>query len=619
MALNNLDINLSDEGVNGWLTSLKDIADSAISKASSSANSLQTSAFQTYPTTSVHLFPNSEEAVIDTVASPTEPTFELPTRTAPGKITLHIPSVTPPVFSATLGNSPTLNIPTAPTVDIGSAPTRDFNVDLNVTIPEFQGYTLPEVPLFEDLELPTLNTPSILPFLQDIPTFNATSIPSTAISFNPTRYSSGLVDSVRDVLLGRLQGGTGLSPIIEAAIWNRDRDRELAASKLSEDTLLDTRAGSGFSRPTGSMFSALDAMVQASQSKIIELSREIAIKQADLEQKNMEQAISQTIALEDMLIKEYLEFTKLSLDVVKYKKDIELEVFKASLSVFSSQVEMYKAYAATYEIMVKTELNKLDVYRAELEGLKLKNDLKAQEVNVFNAAIEGVKASVDLYKAEIQAVEEGLKVEALKFDLFKSDIDSYNATLESKKLAYTVYSEQIKGELAKTEIYDSQVKAYAGRVQAYSTQAEVAMKIGELNSNLEGLKIKQYEADIDLYSKQLQADQSRYQSAVDVYKGQADVFSAKLGLNKANAEITLKNIENTIAQNNAQANISLENAKLNLAALSNSANALIEGKKAAGSIYQAIGSSALAAINVSNSFSSSLGLSATEQHEYTGV
>jgi hypothetical protein len=619
MPLNNLDINVNSNGVDVWLTDLKNIADSAINKASSSASSLQTNSFQTYPVSNSHLFPNSERVQIDSVSDPIEPTFDLPQRPVPRKITLNLSSVTPPHLDSVLVDPPTLNIPKAPGVSLGDAPVRNFNVNTNLSVPEFEGYNLPKVPTFESLKIPVLDTPNITPFLQAIPSFNSSVIPTSIVSFNPTRYTSGLVTSVRDLLLRRLSGGTGLSATVEAAIWDRDRDRELRASRLSEETLLNSRAGSGFSRPTGSMFSVLDNMVQDAQSKIIELSREIMIKQADLEQKNLDSSISQTMALEDLLLKEFLEFTKTSFDLAKYKKDTEVEIFKSSLSVFSSEIEMYKAYAISYETMIKAELNKLDIYKAELDGARLVNEVKAQEISVFSAGIEGIKASVDLYRSQIQAIEETLKIEGLKFDLFKSDIEAYNSTLESHKLKYNIYAEQIKGELSKTEIYDSQVKAYASRVQAYSSEADVSMKVAELNSNLEGLKLKQYEADTDLYIKQLQSDQLRYESAVNVYKGQADVFSAKLGLNRANAEIQLKNIENTIEQNKAQANISVENARLNLASLSNSANALIEGKKAAGGIYQAIGSSALSAINVSNHFSSSVGLTASEDHNYSGV
>jgi chromosome segregation ATPase len=363
----------------------------------------------------------------------------------------------------------------------------------------------------------------------------------------------------------------------------------------------------------------LDSIVQDAQSKIIELSREIAIKQAELEQENLKFTISQIITLEDMLIKEFLSFTQLSFEVAKYKKDYELSIYNASLTALSSKIEIYKAYTISYETKLKGELSKLDVFKAEIEGERLSFEANAQKINIYTAAIDGIKASVDIYKTEISAISERLQAETAKVTAYSAEIQAYSTLVQAKTSEYSAYSEQIKGELAKVEIYNSQVNAYAARVSAYSAKADVLIKNASFEESIEDLKIKKYVADSDAYIKSIQSDQAAYSNALDLYKGQVEVYNAKIGYNTSVAGIKFKNIESTLAINKAKADIAIQNATLSLQALSQAHQSAIAGKSAAGSIHQAIGSSALNAINVSAGVSGTASIGISEDHRYEGV
>lgn len=618
----NLNGIIVDRGIGNRLNLLQLIAENAISDSDEIAKKLvDPKTLTSVPPAdiAISLQPNHTAATLGTVADPIEPIFKPTALKAPKALGLNLVSVTPPVLGSILKDPLPLNIPLPPDLDVGDVPKRSFNVNTSITTPAIKKYTLPLAPKIVDLKLPVLKAVSVVPFTLATPSFNSHTLPSSSWVFHPTRYTSTLVTDVQKVLINRLKGGSGLSSTSEKAIWNRDRDRELAASRLAESTLLNTRSGQGFTRPTGSLYSVLDGLVQEAQSKIIELSRELAIKQAELEQKNMESSIAQVISLEEVLTRAHSDLEKLRFDVLKYDKDIQLEVYKLSLSTFSTQIEMYKAYTTVYEAKLKSELNKLEEYRALLDGSKIRLEENSQDIEVYKAGIEAVRLSVDVYKAEVDAVNERVAAEELKLKVYSSDLEAYDLSIKAKASEYNLYSEQIKGELAKTQVYDSQVKGYAAKVQAYGVEADVAMKVADMKSDLEELKIKQYTIDTDVYIKQLQNDQLKYQSAVDIYKGQAEVFSSKVGLNKAIAEIDLKNIENTISQNKAYAEVAIENAKLKIANLSSTNANLIEAKKAAGSIYQAIGASALSAINVSSSESIDNNFSINESHSYDGV
>lgn len=608
--------NIPIPDVAGWLNTLNDYAASAIDDASWIAERLAVfTAPYFYP--DVKFDAISSNVGLGTVGKPTVPTISNGTRTLPSAPLLTTPSIslsTAPEFTAI---EPSLNIPVVPNPLSISLPVKDFIVDTSIDFPVTPDTTLPNVPTLLSLDLPVPEEIFLPVFDQAFPTSNSLVIPGVTFSWNESAYSDDLLTKVKTELFNRLSTSTGLAPLVEEAIWNRGRDRESKAALLAERTLLEDRAGQGFSRPTGSMMAALDQLVQDTQGKIIELSREIMIKQAELEQENIKTSIQQTIALEDIFIREKNNISQRQFEAAKYIQDIAVEIFKISVSKYNSEVEAYKAFSAAYTSRVQAELSKIEIFKAQIDAEKLKGDINEQNIKIYVAQLEGVKSNVEIYKALIGAVSEKLRAEALKIEVYKSDVEAYATGVKAKAEEYSMYSEQIKGEMAKVDIYESKVKAFTSRIQAYAAQNDVAIKKAEVDTSIQELNVKKYSADIEAFIKQVQADQLVYQSAVDLYKGQAEMYLADVSMTRSSAELALKQSENVIAQNKYKADIGIQNAQISLESLKGAYGASLQAKIAAGSIYQGIGTSALNAINVSASLSGQAQVSLSESHNYS--
>ena len=613
--MNNLDASVTVPDVDGWLNTLNDYASSAITSAGRTANLLN----NFYP---VQFVPEVDFTPIDTgtplgeSARPVTPIVNLGIRNPPSSPNISTPVIvvgTEPVFNEP---DPSLNLPSVPDPLNIDLPVRDFIINYDYDYPIPPDTTLPDVPTLLSLNLPTLDTINIIDFNLDFPTSNSLVIPGMTFSFSESNYSDTLLTSVKDALITRLAGGTGLTPAVEAAIWNRGRDREQTSSLQSERTLLVDRAQSGFSRPTGAAMAALDRVIADTQDKIIDLSREIMIKQAELEQENVKHAIQQTVALEDILVREHMAINQRSFEVAKYVQDIQIEIFKMAVSKYTSEVEAYKAFTQSYQLRVQAELTKVEIYKAKLDGERLKGDINEQGIRLYLAQLDGIKANIEIYKSLIQTVSEKIKNEGLKLETYKTDIEAYSEGVKAKVSEYTIYSEQIKGELAKVEIFDTKVKAFSSKIQAYAASSDIKIKKAEVESTIQELNIKKYGSDIQAFIEQVKADQLIYQSAVDLYKGESEIYLADISANRTRADLVLKVADNTITQNKYKADLSMQNAQITLASLQASYNATLEGRKAAGSIYSQIGASALSAINVSAALSGNIGINASESHVY---
>ena len=613
--MNNVDISVTVPNVDGWLNTLNNYATNAIDSANSLAGGL-TNLAPPYYNSLVGLDAVSTDINLTSANVPIAPILNISPKVLPTISTFTTPTLSLPTAPTFTTPTPSLNFPDVPSPLTSTLPTLDYIIKTEFNFPTDYTYVLPSVPTLFDLNIPTATAINLPTFDISFPTSNGISIPDITFAFNENAYSDALLTDVKNLLITRLQGSTGLPPVVEAALWNRERDREQTAALQAERTLLVERSGVGFSRPTGASLSALTQVVQETQSKLIDLGREIMIKQAELEQENLKNSIQQVIALEDILVRQNNNINQRSFEVAKYTQDVAIEIFKSRITLFSTEVAAYQAYATAFNYKVQAELAKIEIFKAEIDAQRLIAEVNKETISLYLARIEGVKVGADIYKTIIESVSERIKAEHLKLDIFKTKIEAYSESVRAKASEYTMYSEQIKGEMAKVDAYDSTVKAFTSRVQAYSAQADVELKTANTKVDIEDLYLKKFTAEIDSYAKQVQADQLIYQGAIDVYKGEAEIYLAKISYNKASAELALKTIDNTIQQNKYKADISLENAKVTLQSMIASYNATLEGKKAAGQMYATIGSSALQAINVSAQVQGQASLSGSESHVY---
>lgn len=609
-----VDVTVAVPDVNGWLGTLNSYAQDASSNANSLASTL--SRFQGTTFSPDVTFNHYDPSITLTKPDPIDaPIMDLVKRTPPSALVIDIP-----IVDVGLGDYPEFDsipasvvIPILPNALDATAPEQDFILDLDKPFPTSPDTTLPLVPSLIDLNLPDdISTTDPL-FVGVLPDSALITIPGDTFSFLEDLYSSDLLDDIKTELNLRLHSSTGLAPDIEQALWDRGRDREYTASLQAERGIIEDKASQGFTRPTGALMVALDRSLQETQGKVIELSREVMIKQAELEQENFKFSMQQAINLEDILMREWNNYQQRSFEVAKYLQEISFEIYRLIVAKYNSELETYKAASTVFEAQVRAELIKVETFKAQIDAEKVRGEINEQNIRIYSAQIDAINSTVDMYKVQVQAVSEELRAEGLKVSVYKTEVDAYSAIVGAKSEEYRAYSEQVKAEMSKVDIYDSQVKAYATRVQAYSTGKDIELKQAELEIDIQDLKIKKYLGDIEGFIRQVQADQLTYQSSVDVYKGQLQGYLADISYSTASADLGLKEAENIIDQNKYDVSTAIERIKIRAKIIADNNSNSMEGLKAAGNIYSNLASSSLNAIDVSAGSSGSTSASIGEQ------
>lgn len=535
------------------------------------------------------------------------------TPAAPNPITTSLPtletwswaSISPPAaFSGTLDTNGLLPAPfteTPPAMSWGTAPAAFSGqepelppIDLNFTFPTLS-YTLPSPP--DLLSLQTVTAPTL-----NFPTFDAVAPTLTAIEpqvfqWGPeTLYTSQELTLLKATLSDRISnGGTGLPPAVEEALWNRAREREYRqqADALAD---LDRMEAMGYALPPGVWLDARLKLQTETNNTMAGLSREIMIKQAELELENIIKAIEQLNMLEGKLIDYWNQYNQRAFEATKYLTQANIDVYNAKVKGFEALVEAYKSRVGVYEALIRAEIARVDAYKAQIEAEKTKVDMNTALVNQYEVQTKVALANVDIYKAELGAIQTRADIEKIKVEAYGEEIKAFVGLINAYTAQVEGYKAGVEAETAKQQAFKSKVDSYTATVQA--GVAQIGAKVDEFKARLgaKELEYTSFKAQVEAQSEYARAISAQNSALVDAYKGQVSATSAY-------NEVLTKQWQAQIEIAARVAEIGVKAAEANAQLLMTARNMAIEAAKVGSQVSAQLGAAALNAVHYSESLS----------------
>jgi hypothetical protein len=358
-----------------------------------------------------------------------------------------------------------ISIPSVPTEPIYASP--DLPALLSLTIPDVPDVTFPSL----DIEAPSYSIP-------DAPSFTF-SISDILISDDPLMQAA--IDRLKNNIV---YGGTGLTEAVENAIWARDLERMEQQLEDATDKVMAMWAKKGFSLPDGMLAHSLSEVQKEHYNKLTDRSREISIKQAELEQtnifKSLELAVSLAGQLSDMLIK----YETLALQAQEMTAKFANEYIDMQIKTYGIALEGFKAAAAVYEAKIRAMTSQVEIYKTQVEAEVAKNQVNESSVKLYSEQMRAITVLVDIYKAKVQAMAALLEGEKVK--------------VEANKMQFDVWAKETETRIA---IFNGQVEQYRAETQfnvaeaeAYNRWAESAAKLTLADSEL---LLKQAEMELN--------------------------------------------------------------------------------------------------------------------------
>lgn len=505
----------------------------------------------------------------------------------------------------TFGNAPEFTAQ-SPVVDLAIAPPAALTATVPlaptlpaVIIPAAPDVVLPDVPNLLGINVPVtplLNLPAFVVVKPDSPL-----AADYIFSFAESTYTSSLLTDLRARLLEWANGAsTGLAPAVEQAIWDRGRSREntLTGRKIKES--IRAYASRGFTKPPGALSLEISDALQTTQDALSGLSRDVMIKQADLEQSNRRFAFEQAWRVEEGLITYQSQIAQRAFDTAKYAQQVGIDIYHENVLRYSADIQAYVAQVEVYKATIQAELTKLEIYKAQLEGQKLIGELNLQTIEIYKARIEGVKTIIDIFKAEVDAANTAALVNKTQIEGFAAQVGAYAETVRAKAAEYEGYATRVRAEVSKVEVFKAQSDAYSSQVGGFKAlvDAQVAAKTLEVKIGQE-VPLELFKARTEVYRTQVGAESERVGAVAKIYGTEIQGYSAQVQGETARVGSEVEIVKSDVATAVAQGNLRVEAAKVDVQMITNQSTLLIEAIKAGAQVSAQLAAAALSSVNLS--------------------
>lgn len=371
---------------------------------------------------------------------------------------------------------PGMAITTAPAIVSIIAPTKVTKPDIGtVSLGSLFAISLPNVPI---VSFPALNV--------EAPIYSIT---------QPTEWSFGVNsnilisdDPMIQAAINRLSdnianGGTGLSADVEAAIWARGLEREEQQLEDSTSKVLSTWAKTGFSLPDGLLAHSLSEIQKEYMNKKIDRSREIEIKQAELEQANLFKSLELSIALAKELIGLLISYEELVFKGQEATARFANEYIDLQIKTYMSMVEAYRATAQVQEMLIRSEIAKVELYKAQLDGQRLIGEINQQTVKVYSEQLQATTILIERYKTEVQAMVSELEVEKTKIEANKIQMDLWAKKADVEIARYNGAIELYKAT--------SMFNVATAELQSKGVEANMRTTIAAVEANVRSFQVQE--------------------------------------------------------------------------------------------------------------------------------
>jgi len=482
---------MSESGVTAQITTINNYATTANTDAASAIDSLKDMDFPyTQAGPILYIPPEFDDPLV-----PSQPgSISIGSAPDVNAITEPASPTKPDIKTIT---DPSLIDPTMP----DAAETQAAVLD-NVTLGTLFSATMPDVPsinmdlLSLDISQPALHITA--------PTNWAFTIDDILIADDP--MIKAMMDRLKDNIVN---GGTGLSQSVENDIWNRDLERNELQLQDSMDKLTTAWAKKGFSLPDGLLAHSLSELQKEYLNKNLDRSREIAVKQAELEQNNLFKSMEIATNIAFKLVESNTRYAELAFKGQEATAKFANEYIDLQIKTYNSMLDEYKARIQVYEGLLRANQLKVAIYKEQIDSELARTSVNDQTVKIYaernqvaiakyRGVLDGNKINADIYNTEMQGVAIQENVNEVRVRRYAEMIRAEMSKIERYKVEVDAMMAELGVQREKVQVNKLQVEAWAQTAQA---------KIAEFNGMIEQFKaVSQTSVSVaDLQTRQTEA------------------------------------------------------------------------------------------------------------------
>lgn len=521
----------------------------------------------------------------------------------------------PPVFvPAPIDGSPPPEIDAqAPTLAFGPRPTRP-NVAIpampadpgELVLPVEPTYQLPALPTFEQLNLPALPNIVLPEFVGQLPELVEPPF-DDSWSFVPKAYTSGLKDQLIGTIERMLEGRSALPAAIEAAIFQRGRSRQEVETGREVDQAIAEFGSRGWNTPNGILTAQVRDVRQRGQDRIAEFNREAAIKQYEETLQNLRLALAQGAALEGVYINLHIEEQRYALEAARYSRESTMAVLQYRLTVFQTRMQGYQIEAQVLRDRIQAKLAEVELFRAQLEGERVRGEVNEQRVRLYAEQIRSVNLMADFYRTRVEAVKVKADAQRMVFERYKTAMDGFDTLWRAHVSEWNGYTANVEGESKRADLFRTLVDAQSKRVDGWATGEGLKLDRERLRTQQHGQSLDSWRALLAKRESELDVERSRLAAVSTYVDSQARLYSASASVEQAASAASDRSFELGLSRSRARMEAGSINANLMLQQAKHLTDQLLSIRDTKAKIAAQLTASSWSAVNYSAGVSASTG------------
>ena len=524
-------------------------------------------------------------AIDRTPIRPQDPNFAPPSD--PGGLTVssirEAVNVAVPTFSTA---APALNLPVRPEFVVPDKPVAPNIRD--IAVPTAPNIELPETPVLQAVSFP--DAPAIqLPIFSAAPPVEPEFLLQTrSFEWVEEPFEVPNIDAARALMRQDLeQGGYGIHPDDEEALWERARDRELRQGQADEVEATRSFASLGYPMPPGAMAKRMDDARRGAQERLSEASREISVTRADLFRQARRFAVEQSVAIDSVRLTQHGFKMERSLNAARFAAEFAIAVYDAEARVYNTKVQAFSTLVQAYSVQLQAELAKMEIYRTEVQAAAEKSRAQLTQVQLFATIIQAAQTRVSLFESQVRAASLEADMERIKLDQFRSQIEAFVGEVRANALTLDAYQGAIRGELAKVQVFDTQVRAFATQVQAAGIESDVRNRNVTVDIERRRAEIAEFAARIEKYRSDVSAETARVGAQVQLFASDTDLYRASMQAWEGLTRVGIAELNNLSRKFEQEVAFEQANSRLQLEAVVESARRRFDAANAGTDVVKA--------------------------------
>lgn len=498
---------------------------------------------------------------------------------------------------------PVLSIPSPPAMANIPAPPKP-NIPTDVPLPTAPSISMPELGALVNINIPAFEFPSLPDFSDKAPEIDFVA-PDVFINWAEPVYQSEILSELKEQVLLMMKGGTGLPAPIEDALFSRARERDSAETERSVQEAVDTWASRGFSMPPGMLTKQANAVREQGRLKAAELNRDILVQAATWEIENLRFAVTQGMALEQLIENLFENATKRTFEVARFQAESQINAFNARIGLFNAQNAAFQTLAQVYRAKLDGALGKLQAYKTAVEAQSAIGQINQQQVEVYKSKVQAVQASVEIFNSQMRGAQVQSDVIKGRFDAYRAEVQAYSEQIGAEKVKLEAHDSIVKGEVAKAGLFEVQARNYAATIQAIASKADVKVKGTQLKIEAARVYLQRYLADTELCKLKLDTNLKKAQFGLQAFQSKVEGWKAGSQVKISESEVQSRFADMQTRTNIAYSEMQMHQYQANIKKASQQAQIALEAAKAMGQYAAQLAAGAMSAMHVSASVSGS--------------